>query len=446
MHRREFLATSPALFFAPSVITRHLRPRPLQNYRVALIGTGWYGKMDLLRLLQVTEAEVVGLCDVDQKVLAAADRLIRTRHPGQRPRLYANHRELLRKEQPEIVLIDTPDHWHALHAIDALAAGANLYLQKPISVDVREGQALVAAAKKYGGVIQVGLQRRNTPHLVRAKREFVDSGRLGKISHVDLCCYYKMRDTARRPVTEIPDHFDYETWTGPAPLLPFRGIPHRRWRAFQEYGNGIVGDMCVHMFDAARWMLGLGWPSRVSSTGGIIVQTEADATTTDTQTAIFEYPHLQCVWQHRTWGTPADPEWPWAFMIYGSEGTLKGDTQKVSFIPNARDGQTITYEALYEKEKYPEDLEEQGIELHVASATRAHLRDFLRAIDEGRLPAATIEEGHISTASCILANLSQELGRPLAYDPISGKVINDPEATARLARPYRSGYSHPWHA
>lgn len=446
MHRREFLATSPALFFAPSVITRHLRPRPLKNYRVALIGTGWYGKMDLLRLLQVTEAEVVGLCDVDQKVLAAADRLIRTRHPGQRPRLYANHRELLRKEQPEIVLIDTPDHWHALHAIDALAAGANLYLQKPISVDVREGQALVAAAKKYGGVIQVGLQRRNTPHLVRAKREFVDSDRLGTISHVDLCCYYKMRDTARRPVTEVPDHFDYETWTGPAPLLPFRGIPHRRWRAFQEYGNGIVGDMCVHMFDAARWMLGLGWPSRVSSTGGIMVQTEADATTTDTQTAIFEYPHLQCVWQHRTWGTPADPEWPWAFMIYGSEGTLKGDTQKVSFIPNARDGQTITYEALYEREKYPEDLEEQGIELHVASATRAHLRDFLRAIDEGRQPAATIEEGHISTASCILANLSQELGRPLAYDPISGKVINDPEATARLARPYRSGYSHPWHA
>jgi predicted dehydrogenase len=444
MHRREFLAASPALLFAPSVLTRHLRPRPLRPYRVALIGAGWYGKMDLLRLLQVTEAEVVGLCDVDQNMLRDARRLIQDRHPEQRPRLYEDHQKMLRQEQPEIVLIDTPDHWHALHAIDALEAGAHLYLQKPISVDVREGQAVVAAAEQSGKVVQVGLQRRNTPHLVRAKKDFVDSGRLGQVSHVDLCCYYKMRDPSSRSITEIPDHFDYERWTGPAPLLPFRGIPHRRWRSFQEYGNGIVGDMCVHMFDAARWMLGLGWPTRISSTGGIMVQTSADATITDTQTAVFEYPHLQCVWQHRTWGTPADPEWPWAFSIYGSKGTLKGDTQKTTFYPNERGAKPITYEALYERKEYPEDLKEKDIELHVAAATRAHLRDFLRAIDQNRRPAASIQEGHISTASCILANLALELGRPLAFDPISGKVHNDPEATARLARPYRSGYAHPW--
>lgn len=444
MRRREFLVSVPAFFVAPTTISRHLRPRPLRPFRVALIGTGWYGKMDLLRLLQVTDAEVVGLCDVDRRVLAEADQLIRKRHPGQTPRPYTDHREMLREERPDIVLIDTPDHWHALHALDALAAGAHLYLQKPISVDVREGRVLVEAAKKAGGVIQVGLQRRNTPHLVRAKKEFVDGGRLGEVRHVDICCYYKMRDTAVREPTAVPDHFDYDRWTGPAPLLPFRGIPHRRWRAFREYGNGIVGDMCVHMFDAVRWMLGLGWPSRISSTGGILVQTAADATIPDTQTAIFEYPNLHCVWQHRTWGTPADPDWPWSFAIYGSKGTLKGDTFKTTFIPSERGAESVTYEALYEREQYPEDLKEDGIELHVASATRAHMRDFLGAIDEQRQPAASIEEGHISTASCILANISLDLGRPLCYDPPSGKVLNDPEATARLVRPYRSGYRHPW--
>src|SRR5687768_17194382 len=123
---------------------------------------------------------------------------------------------------------------------------------------------------------------------------------LGKIGHVEVCCYFHMRANGNPPVKPVPDFLDYEMWTGPAPLRPYDDIPHVRWwRTFSEYGNGIVGDMCVHMLDTARWMLGLGWARRVSSHGGIFVQKEGKSNITDTQSAVFEFDGLNCNWQHR---------------------------------------------------------------------------------------------------------------------------------------------------
>jgi predicted dehydrogenase len=209
-----------------------------------------------------------------------------------------------------------------------------------------------------------------------------------------------------------------------------------------EYGNGIMGDMCVHMLDTVRWMLKLGWPKRITSTGGIYVQKEGKSNIADTQTAIFEYDGLNCVWQHRTWGTPADPDYPWAFVIYGEKGTLKGSTMRYDFIPHG-DGEKIHKDVIYEKEKYPEDLTEPQIELNAAPATRLHMLDFLKAINEKGKPVADIEEGHISTASCILANISMQTGRAVVYDPLKREIKGDPEATALLQRAYRSPWVHP---
>src|SRR5919112_4227701 len=246
---------------------------PLKTPRVALIGTGWYGKNDLFRLIQVAPVDVVALCDVDRKQLSEAAAMVSQRlKSGKTPRLYNDYRKMLSENQLDIVLIGTPDHWHALQAIDALKAGANVYVQKPISVDVIEGEAMVAAARKYNKVVQVGTQRKSTPHLIDAKKNIVDAGLLGKISHVEMCCYYHMRNNGNPPVEPVPDFFDYEMWTGPAPLRPYDGLPHIRWwRTFQEYGNGIMGDMCIHMLDTVRWMLKLGWPKKITSTGGILV-------------------------------------------------------------------------------------------------------------------------------------------------------------------------------
>jgi predicted dehydrogenase len=210
-----------------------------------------------------------------------------------------------------------------------------------------------------------------------------------------------------------------------------------------EYGNGIMGDMCVHMLDTVRWMLQLGWPNKVVSNGGIFVQKEGKSNIADTQTAIFEYNELNCVWNHRSWGTPADPDYPWSFILYGDKGTLKGSTMRYDFIPHDKDGTPIHKDVVYEKEKYPEDLTEERIELNAAPATRLHMLDFLAAIEKNTLPVADIEQGHISTASCIIANLSMQTGRPLVYDPKKREFVGDNEANALLQRAYRQPWVHP---
>ena len=192
----------------------------------------------------------------------------------------------------------------------------------------------------------------------------------------------------------MPDFLDYEMWTGPAPLRPYDGLPHLRWwRTFMEYGNGIVGDMCVHMFDTVRWMLGLGWPKRITSSGGIFVQKDGKSNIADTQTATFEYDGFNAVWQHRTWGTPADPDYPWALFIYGEKGMLKASTMRADFIPLDKNAKTIHFDCLFEREKYPEDVTEKDIELNAAPATRRHMLDFLAAIEKRSRPVADIEAG-----------------------------------------------------
>lgn len=415
-----------------------------KKWRVGLIGCGWYGKSDLARLMQVARIEVLGLCDVDQNHLHEAVNLVKQRLGATAsPRTYTDYREMLARHEFDIVVIGTPDHWHALNMIDAVKAGAHVFVQKPTSADVIESEAMLSVARKYHKVVQVGTQRRSTPHLIEAKEKIVEQGLLGRIAHVEMCCYYHMRANGNPDVIPVPEYFDYDMWTGPAPLRPFDKLPHRGWwRTFMEYCNGIIGDMCVHMFDTVRWMLDLDWPQRIYSTGGILVQKQGKSTTPDTQTAVFEYPELKCVWNHRSWGNPVDPEYPWAFKIYGEKGVLAGSVWKYDFTPYG-DGTALSGEVVYEKEEFPEDLTEKDLELHTAPAMRRHMLDFLAAIDSGTYPVADIREGHISSASCILGNVSMDVGRALEYDPIQRIVRNDPEATRLLRRNYRSSWIHP---
>ena len=444
INRRHFLKAASASLALSALGMQGVELVNQKPKRVGLIGTGWYGKSDLFRLIQVAPVEVVSLCDVDKHMLAEAADLVSQRQKSKKkPRTYADYRQMLKEKDLDIVLIGTPDHWHTLQMIAAVEAGADVYVQKPISVDVAEGEAMLAAARKHNRVVQVGTQRKSTPHLVEAKKNIVEAGLLGKVSHVELCCYYHMRANGNPPLRPVPDYLDYEMWTGPAPLRPYDEIPHVRWwRTFMEYGNGILGDMCVHMLDTARWMLGLGWPKRISSIGGIFVQKEGKSNISDTQTATFDYDDLTVVWQHRTWGTPADPKYPWALTLYGDKGTLKASVMSYDFIPEGK-GEAIHKDCVYEREQFPEDVTEKDIELHAAPATRAHMLDFLAAIEKRSRPVADIEQGHISTASCILANLSMKVGRPLVYDPIKRQIVGDSEANKLLRRPYRTPWHHP---
>jgi predicted dehydrogenase len=455
MERRSFLSTGAAAFATSMLGGYFVHGQDQKKRRVGLIGCGWYGKSDICRLIQVAPVEVVSLCDVDKHMLAGAAKLIASRQASKKePRTFGDYREMLKEKDLDIVLIGTPDHWHALNAIAAMEAGADVYVQKPISVDVAEGAAMVAAARRLNRVVQVGTQRKSTPHLVECKKNVIDAGLLGNVAHVEICCYYHMRANGNPDVISPPEYLDYEMWTGPAPLRPYDSppnpnhdnerVPHRRWwRTFTEYGNGIVGDMCIHMLDTVRWMLNLGWPNRVSSVGGILVQKEGKSNISDTQFATFEYPGLNVAWTHRTWGNPPDPKYPWSLTLHGDKGMLKASVMSYDFYPVGKNEPSIHKDVVYEREQYPEDIREKDIELHASPATRAHMRDFLAAIESRGRPIADIEQGHISTASCILANLAMQLNRPLVWDAAKGQVVDDAEANRLLRRPYRKLWNHP---
>lgn len=442
MNRRDFIATSAASFTAlQSNVFAAANDKPL---RVALIGCGWYGKTDLFHLMQVAPVETVALCDVDSQAAANAAELVAQRQPSKKtPPLYGDYRKLLAEHKPEIVLIGTPDHWHALPMIAACRAGADVYVQKPISLDVVEGQAMLAAARKYGRTVQVGLQRRNTPHLLEARKRIIREGKLGKVAYVDVHSYFGGPGDFP-PAEKPPAHLDWETYVGPAAMVDYHpGIHPRNWRNFRNFGNGQIGDLCVHFFDIVRYFLELGWPERISGSGGILVRGKSSiADIADTQSVVFDYPDTKVVWTQRNWGENPDPKYPWGATLYGDKGTLKLSIQSYDFTPQGG-GEPIHGEYVDERDKFPEDLQHKETEIFAAPATRAHMRDFLSARQEKRKPVSDIEEGHISSACCIMGNLATDLGRTLHWDAAAGRIKDDDEANERLTRPYRGPWEHP---
>ena len=160
-----------------------------------------------------------------------------------KPPTYKHYADLLKAQKPEIVIVGTPDHWHALPAIAAIEAGADLYLQKPVGVDIAESKAILAAARKHGRVVQIGTQRRSTEHLIDAKEKIVDAGLLGDVAQAEVCCYYHMRNRKKpeEVKAEVPEHLDWDLWTGPAPMRKYNTVAHPRgWRSFMDYRSSAV--------------------------------------------------------------------------------------------------------------------------------------------------------------------------------------------------------------
>ncbi|HEX5471352.1 MAG TPA: Gfo/Idh/MocA family oxidoreductase [Lacipirellulaceae bacterium] len=445
MFRREFLTTTISGATALAAIqTRAFADTSEKPLRVALIGCGWYGKNDLCHLIQVAPVEVVGLCDVDSQMLKHAAELASQRQPSKKhPKSYADYNKLLAEQKPEIVLIGTPDHWHCLPMVAACKAGADVYQQKPISYDVIEGQAMLAAARKYNRTVQVGLQRRSTPHLLEARDRFIRTGALGKIAYVDIHAYSSSPGSFP-PNTSPPPNLDWNTYVGPAKWRQYNpGIHPRGWRNCREFSNGQTGDLCVHFFDVVRYFLDLGWPRSISASGGILMRNpKSTVNVHDTQTAIFDFGHVELVWNQRNWGENPDPKYGWGATLYGDKGTLKISVFSYDFIPK-NGGAPLHADFLDEKEKYPEDVQHRETEIYAAPATRRHMQNFLAARRGDKRPVADIEQGYISTACCIMANLSMELGRSLKWDEKAGRVAGDDEANRRLARTYRGDWVHP---
>ncbi len=447
MNRRTFVSSlatvGAAAVTAPRVLGAAMAPKPT----VGLIGAGWYGGVNLTSLFRHAGVEAVALCDVNSQHLSETLDLV-AKFQSRVPRTFANYRDMLADHAPDIVIVATPDHWHALPAIEAMQAGSDVFLEKPIGIDVVEGEALVAAARKYDRVVQVNTQRRSLPIFRTARDKFIRSGRLGRIGRVETFCYTRGQTQGFDEPVPVPDHLDYENWTGPAPMRPFSTrLEDRGWRRYQAYGNGLIGDMGVHKIDIARWMLGLGWPNRISSTGGIRFPDRSDATIPDHQQAVLEFPEYNMTWDHRTWGRSPIRQvrhWSdnWGVRVIGMEGTLDVTMLHYTFTP-AEDDAVESWHAL-SPDGDPANADfSNGTAGWIGVAEKNHAEDFMAARENCGRCIADVEEGHISSSCCQLANLALELGRPLSYDPETRSVRGDAEATAKLARTYRGPWEHP---
>ncbi len=197
------------------------------------------------------------------------------------------------------------------------------------------------------------------------------------------------------------------------------------------------------MLDVVRFFLGLGWPKHIVASGGILMRSPAsNINVHDTQTALFDYGDIQVVWNQRNWGENPEPDYPWGATLYGDKGTLKFSVWSYDFIPKDG-GEKVHRDSFDESAQYPEDLTHKATEVFAAPGTRRHMQNFLAARRSRELPVADIEQGHISSAVCIMANLSMELGRSLQWDETAGCVVGDDEANRQLARTYRGDWIHP---
>ena len=442
--RRRFLAATAAAglsIASPAVVTASED----KIYKTALIGTGWWGMNIVREAVRSRQSKVVALCDVDRRFLDPAVAEIE-KMAGAGPKKYGDYRELLDREKPEIVIVATPDHWHPLVMIAAVRSGAHVYVEKPISHTIREGRAMVQAARAAGRVVQVGTHRRVSPHNV-AGREFIRSGKVGKIAMVRAFVHYGGGPETPLKNIDPPKGLDWDMWCGPAPLRPYNGDPANPWaggihprgfRMYLDYANGTLGDWGIHWMDQILWITGAKWPKKVFSTGGrqikgppVLSKEEQTSDAPDHQVAVLEFDEFTVSWEHRLFaGNNAEKGESVGCYFYGTEGTFHmGWQQGAVFYP---------VDSRKEPVRFPSTLhlpDEQNIKELWA--------DFLEAIRSGRRPVSDIEDVYRSTNCSLLGMLSYKLGRSIQWDGDKEEIVGDPEANKLLRRDYRGAWKYP---
>ncbi|SDM23870.1 Predicted dehydrogenase [Catalinimonas alkaloidigena] len=428
MNRRHFLTTTAAASLAYSALPLYPALSRASPYRTALIGSGWWG-MNILRTAMAAGAsKVVAMCDVDQHQLQPAADEVR-KLSNDRPKLYRDYRELLAKEKLEIVIVATPDHWHPLIAIAAADAGAHVYVEKPISHTLREGRAMVNAARRNGIQMQVGTHRRASPHNQSAM-EFLRSGKVGKIGMVRAFVHYGGGPGEVTPDEEPPAGLDWDFWCGPAPLRAFNPRIHPKgFRMFLDYANGQLGDWGIHWLDQILWWTEEKYPKRISSVGGRFIK-EDTTTAPDTQSVQYEFEDFVVEWEHRLYAANQAEKHNIGCYFYGTEGTLHlGWIDGWTFYPADKNRQIV-----HQEPKLHEPDQQNIPELWA---------DFLASITRKRPPMCDIEIGHRSTSMSLLGMLSYKLGRGIAWDGEKEEIPNDVEANHLLSRPYRGPWEYP---
>ena len=440
LNRRRFIKTTAAAATL-AVLPFHVRAQDktgAKKFRVALIGCGWWGNNILREAMASGECEVVALCDVDSRQFEPTLRNVAS-GTGGAPKMFKDYRELLATVKPDIAIISTPDHWHALPMIAAVKTGAHVYVEKPIGHTVMEGRAMVNAARATGRVVQVGTHRRISPHNISG-REFIRAGKIGEIGMVRCFVHYAGGGPEQpTPNVEAPKELDWDFWCGPAPLRPFNSRIHPRgFRNYLDYANGMLGDWGVHWLDQVLWITGEKYPKRIYSAGGrpiagasVLTATEQTTDAPDHQLATFSFDQFDVQWEHRQFaGNNTDRGENVGCYFYGTKGIFHlGWERGWTFYPADTKAPVVTEAAM----------------LHQPDAQniRELWADFLNAIHTGTKSVADIGDIHLSTTMALLGMISMKVGRSLEWDGASERIFGDEAANKLLRREYRKGWEYP---
>jgi predicted dehydrogenase len=425
MKRRKFLEM--ASFGSAAAATSLYFPKSPQERKIklGLIGSGWYGMVDVKAALKIGGVEVIGICDVDSDHLStSADEIEKLQ--GTRPKTFKFYPDLLDMKGLEAVVIGTIPHWHALQFIATCNKGLDIYCEKPLAYDVMEGLAMVNAAKKAGNIVQVGFQRRQAESFKKAK-ELIEAGRIGEVHQVVAQIHYNPgpQDTKIQPP---PASLDWEEWCGPAPKLDYRpSIGHKSWRLEKEYGNGHLVDWGIHHIDIIRKIMGESMPVEVYASGGILVLKD-QITTPDTLNVKFGFKKAPVIWQHRLWGNgDVTREFNNGIFFYGEKGTLFAEDSKIVIFPAGR------------------DAKREDLPIQTPLMQENHVEDFLKAVrnKDKSLISCTPEDAFQSTATVQLAMIAYNTGSIVRWDQEKKEIIGNQAASALLKREYRGKYVHP---
>lgn len=397
-----------------------------QKIKLGVIGCGWWGGVDLDAAYRVGGVECTAICDVDQAHLDEFTAKIE-KAQGSKPKVYRDYRELIENSGVDALLLTTPPHWHALPFLEACKKKLPVYCEKPFAYDVRENQAMVAAWKKAGNMVQVGFQRRQGD-TYKAVKQFIAEGKAGKILQADPRIHFKAGTPDPKPVP-VPKGFDWETWVGPAPFRPYSvAIGHRSWRLEQTTGHGHLVDWGIHLIDATRVMLGETTPRTVTASGGIF-EYKGMITTPDTLSVWFDFARCPVSWNHRIWGAAeADPALNNGVFLYGTDATI--------FV-------TDGFYRVMPRDKKTEAFEKKAT-IQGNAMSDAHMKEFLEAVRGNGKPSCTPEDAALSTTTVQLAMAAYETTGKLEWNAAKWAVEGNAAAAKLLKREYRGPYKHPF--
>ncbi|UCC97994.1 MAG: Gfo/Idh/MocA family oxidoreductase [Phycisphaerales bacterium] len=433
LNRREFMKGTVGAAASLAAFSQRKVCGANEKVVIGVMGLGGRGTYLAESFALRPDAEIAYLCDADTRRFARAREAVEEAQ-NRRPKLVQDFRTVLEDRDVDVLVNATPDHWHGLGTIMACQAGKDVYVEKPMAHNIREGRKMIEAARKYKRVVQVGMQSRSAPYTKKAK-EYIQSGKMGEIYLVRVFNMMQHRRQGDSPNQPVPEGFDYDMWCGPAPKIPYN--PSRRWLNQWEFSCGPIPGDAVHQLDCARYLMDdMPYPQTVCHAGGVNALKDGRETP-DTQFATFEYGSLTLILESALWTpymkkTPGDirdsdrfPNFPFSSTkveICGAKGFMQYSRHGGGW--QAFDANSELVHSEYGRQ-----------------ADKEHKDNFIDCIRTRKRPNADVEVGHQSVLLCHLANISYRVGnRQLEFDPKTETFTNNDQANQYLGRTYRE----PW--